>query len=542
MKAEAFTEASRFNERFHRFVSAVLISLMMACAGLTISQMGSQIWPGWRGGYLVVIGFLVALERFYTYRTLKKMSVLEREWLVFLSTQWVVNLIVIKLFVSLSHGVQALLAEIPLWQRAFLEQFMNSEYLVAVFFAAFVWIVVGVLGEQLDEMGLDMALIAREVLSAVARDQAPPRQRLMATIFAIGGVLVFLTAMARVDLRAFFASGFDVVRVPLPSLAAGGAGTLFYFLFGLALLSQSNYITLNTRWFIQGLPVSRKIASRWAAYGLGFLLFVALIAAILPTSYSLGLLSVLGYLLDITLGILMLVVGVIMAILGFLINLPFLLFGRDAPVSLPQATPPPVLATPPPALTDPGSPFPWLDLLKSLLFWAIFVGVIGYSLAQYLRQHEEVLAALRKFPGWKILAAFWRWIGSLWGSVNRGVERVIETGRSRLRPQSDSAGLGVLSRFRSLRRLTPRQKVYFYYHALLRRGDETGLPRTEAQTPDEYALTLERSLPTIETEIESLTAAFNEARYSRHPVEDQDVSIVKRYWERIRQVFRGRRG
>ena len=119
---------------------------------------------------------------------------------------------------------------------------------------------------------------------------------------------------------------------------------------------------------------------------------------------------------------------------------------------------------------------------------------------------------------------------------------MIESGKARLRPQGNIAGLGILSRFRGIRHLTPRQKVYFYYHALLRRGNETGLPRSQAQTPDEYALTLEHSLPTVEEEIESLTDAFNEARYSRHPVEDQDVSTVKSYWEHIRQVFRGRRG
>ena len=117
MKMDAFSEASRFNERIHRLVSAVLISVMMACAGLTVSKVGSQIWPDWQGSYLVVIGFLIALERFYTYRALKKLSTLGREWVVLISTQWVVNLIVIKLFVSLSQGFGALLAEIPLWQR-----------------------------------------------------------------------------------------------------------------------------------------------------------------------------------------------------------------------------------------------------------------------------------------------------------------------------------------------------------------------------------------------------------------------------------------
>jgi hypothetical protein len=97
-------------------------------------------------------------------------------------------------------------------------------------------------------------------------------------------------------------------------------------------------------------------------------------------------------------------------------------------------------------------------------------------------------------------------------------------------------------RFPRLGALSPRQKIVFYYQALLRRGNETGLPRDKSQTPNEYAELLEHSLPTVKEDVLSLTESFCEARYSRHPVEPQDANQVKAYWERIRQVFRGRRG
>ena len=93
-----------------------------------------------------------------------------------------------------------------------------------------------------------------------------------------------------------------------------------------------------------------------------------------------------------------------------------------------------------------------------------------------------------------------------------------------------------------MRSLSTRQKVFFYYHALLRRGDETGLSRSESQTPEEYAAALEKSLPTVENEISLLTDAFSEARYSRHTIKPDDVNHVKNYWEQIRRVFRGKRG
>ena len=536
-----YLEASRFNERAHRFISALLVSFMMASAGVTIAQVGHQLSPDWRAGYLGAIGFLAALERFYSSRTLKKLLVFTREWLVLVSTQWVVNLIIIKLIVTLSAGMDTLLAEIPLWQRSFSEGFFTTEYLVAIGFAFLVWMFAGMLADLLDEMGLDAAIISREALYTPMRDPRPPRQRLMAVVFGIGAVLMFITSLSRVDLRAFFTNQ-GIVQTDLSALAGGGAGTLLYFLFGLALLSQSNYITLNTRWFMQQVPVSKKIAAGWAFYSLGFLLLILLIASILPTNYSLGLLSVLGYLLDILLSILMLIITIIFYIFSILISLLFRLLGLAVPAQAPSTFQPQVIATPPPALAEPGSPFPWLDLLKSLVFWIVFLGVVGYSISQYLRQHEEILEGLRKIPGWSIISVIWQWITGIFGGLNRRVAGVIEAGKTRLRSRGDSVPLSALRRFTSLRRLSPRQKVLFYYHALLRRGDETGLPRKVSQTPEEYAAILERSLPTVENEIILITDAFSEARYSHHPIEPDDADHVKTTWEQIRRVFRGRRG
>ena len=537
----SYAEGSRFNERAHRLISAVLVSLMMASAGITVAQFGHQIVPGWDGWYLAVIGLLISLERFYSHRTLKKLTSFSREWFVLISTQWVVNLIVIKLIVTLSSGFNTLMSEIPRWEQSFADAFFESSYIVAIMFAMLVWIFVGIITELLEAMGLNSALIAREVIASVAQEQGPPRQRLMATVFAIGGGLMFITAMGRVDSRALFANEPGVLQTDLSPLAAGGAGTLLYFLFGLALLSQAQYITLNTRWFLQGVPVSRSITASWAIYSIGFLIIILLVVSILPTNYSLGLLSVLGYLIDIVLGIFILLAGIIMAIISFIVSLPFLLFGLGKPVTLPAISTPVPVATPPPFVAQ-STPLPWVDLLKSLLFWGVFLGVIGYSVAQYLRQHEEILASLRKIPGWKLLVGFWSWITGLFKGFNQRVSHVIKTGRARLRPQGDTINIRGFSRFTRLRNLTPRQKVFFYYHALLRRGEETKLPRQSSQTPEEYAETLERSLPMVEDEIASLTESFNKARYSDQPIETKMAGIVRSYWEKIRQVFRGRRG
>jgi hypothetical protein len=266
------------------------------------------------------------------------------------------------------------------------------------------------------------------------------------------------------------------------------------------------------------------------------------VVSVLPTNYSLGLLSVIGYLIDLISGILIFVVSIILAIVGFLISLPFMLFGLVTPVDTPSFAVPPPVETPTTTTIAAGTPFPWLDLIKSMLFWGIFLIIIGYSIAQYLRQHEEILIALRKIPGWKLLSIFWDWITGIFKGLNRGIARTIQTTRSRLSTQQRRAQIIGLRRLAGLRRLSTRQKVFFYYHALLRRGHETGLSRINSQTPEEYATVLEKSLPTVEKEIELLTDAFIEARYSQHAIQDDDVRHVKNYWEHIRRVFRGKRG
>jgi hypothetical protein len=540
LKDERFVQASIINERVHRIISVILVSLMMASVGFTVSQFINQLFPDWNSSYLVAIGFVISLEGFFSHRYLKKLSTLSREWIVLISTQLVVSLIVIKLMVSLSNGVGNLLLEIPRWRTSFFEVFFAADFLFASVFAIMIWLIAGFLTELLDEMGLDSALISREVISSNLQEKTPPKQRLMAAVFAIGGVLMFITAAARVDTRALFANDPEIFR-ELSSLEAGGVGTLLYFLFGFMLLSQAQFITLNTRWFLQGVPVSRFMTQKWAQYSFIFLFLIVLIVSVLPTNYSLGLLSVLGYLFDILMGIVLLVFGVILAIVSFLFSLPFILLGMDEPVNIPEFVVTPI-ATPPPEMIPDSMPFPWLDLLKSFLFWSVFLIVIGYSIAQYLRQHEEILEGLKKLPGSKFISMFWHWLQRLFLGINKKMTGIVKAGRTRLTPRSTPGRIRRFRRLTGFGRLSSRQKIFFYYGALLKRGDETGLPRKDSQSPEEYAEELERSLITVEDEITLLTDVFSEARYSNHAIEEDSVNQVKKYWERIRSVFRGRRG
>lgn len=182
------------------------------------------------------------------------------------------------------------------------------------------------------------------------------------------------------------------------------------------------------------------------------------------------------------------------------------------------------------------SSFP--DLLKSLIFWAIFVAVIGYSLYHYVKQNEQLLEALRRFSFTGRLVQIWdlfkRWVNG----VNHEITTSIEAGLRRLRERRSPNMSGQGWRFINLRRLSPRQQVMFFFLALVRRGEEHGIPRQPDQTPYEYSQALRQKLPDVENEVASMTEQFVEALYTRHEITVDHAGFVKRCWQQVRRVLR----
>jgi hypothetical protein len=176
----------------------------------------------------------------------------------------------------------------------------------------------------------------------------------------------------------------------------------------------------------------------------------------------------------------------------------------------------------------------WWELTRSWLLWIFLGAVLVVAIIQYLRLHDDVFKAIRRAPGWNVLAWFWKFFGG----VKTELEKIVEAARARLqRGRSAGASWGYMN----LRRLDPRQRVRFFYLALVRRGAETGLSRSPAQTPREYAATLDRALPEAETDIDALTDEFIKARYTRAAVAPEEARQVKSWWERIKKMLQERK-
>ncbi len=538
-KPMQFSENSRQTERVFQITSSLLVSMMMACVAVTvvllIQRYNSDFWAV----FLPFVSFFVVLERLLTYQRVKKLQPFSRPWLIWISSQWVVILIVIKISVLLSQDLPPLKRLLQLWQLDFFTYFFDLDYMLPVIFMLIVWLFGGVVAGLLDEMSLDEMAILFETAVQAPSDRPPARQRLISLMFVIGIVVVATTALMRVNLRMLLTGnpqGLDFQ--PLPYLAAGAWNVLLYFVLLLILLSQTQLSRLNSLWSIRKITVEPRLVSRWIASSLGFIVILALIASLLPTNYSLSLLSVIRYLGQLIYFVVLFLFSAVLSLVVLLFNLLMSLLARESEAP-PLTQPTPVTPIMPEMVEAiPGEPLPWLALVRSLVFWLAFLGIIGFSLYQYLRQHENLLQAMRKIPGLRWLVNAWKWLTGGFQSLNRHLGERVRTGLDQIRVRRAQRRAEPLGRFANFRGLSPRQKVLFFFFALTQRGAQHGLPRKASQTPYEYAASLEQAFPEMDEDLEALTTAFVTARYSRSKINETQAGLVKQYWDRIRKAIR----
>jgi hypothetical protein len=67
----------------------------------------------------------------------------------------------------------------------------------------------------------------------------------------------------------------------------------------------------------------------------------------------------------------------------------------------------------------------------------------------------------------------------------------------------------------------------------LQRAEKSGYKRQKSQTPEEFALQLDKAIPNIHGEMALLTESFVCARYSKHIFKSNDAFLLKKIWKTI---------
>jgi hypothetical protein len=525
------------NEKAFRLLGYVLIFLMMTCAVMSLASLIQNVLPGWHSGIIAGVLLFIVIDRLYTYRQLRPLTPLSSEWAIAIGAQWLLIFLLTRLLLSYAGGPDALRADLALFARGYLAELFTLEFVVSMLLALLVWFLSGRFLDLLEEIGLDPTLALQE---GIIPEAIPAHQRLVAQIFSIGIGLVILTALARLNFQSIVDNVEGFPRLEFNRLSGGEAGALFYFVFGLALLSLTRLMSLQTHWNRLRIPVSSDtLTRRWGLYSLVFLLTLALIVSLLPAGDTLGFFGLLGTLLDFLISLLFLLGQLVMGLIMLLIGLPFLLLGRPVPDLLP-ATPPPMPVLPPAEMAPPPTVIPAWAFVRSIFLWGSLVLILLFSLLQFVRQHGGLRAALRRsrLTNWLLLA--WQWLSRNADRTRVNLSRVLAEGWQNVVSRLEGKRMLSAASLLRLRSLDPRRQIFFFYLAMLRRGGEQGLLRKPSQTPSEYAATLEKALPASDEDIDAMTQAFVEARYSRREIDDKDADRVRSTWGRIRRALQNK--
>lgn len=524
-----FLASLRVNERWTTILSYLILSLMILCFVFSLVQFVDALFLGWEGGYLVFLGLLVSLEAFYTQRLRQRLITLDPEWLVFYLSEFLVFLLVLKVFQLFSHGGAGFLEQLQAMRLNFIGGFFNNEYLINLFLILIIWFVSVSIAAPIDTLRVDQRRLRIEEEVGMGAERAAARHRLVDQMLFQGVVMVFLTSLLHFEP----ASGWFQER----ATRLGVIAVMVYFVLGLVLLSLTQFTVLQMRWSLNRIPISRDLAARWAAYSFLLLGLLGAFALFLPTRYTRGLLGVLAWLLSLVFSLFAFLSWLVTLLIFTLAALFASLFGAPSP---PEAQPPPAMPTPvPPSEVETILQVP--ARLIAILVWIGCLALIAYLLVYYYRARKQDVHELRRMPLLAWLSALWRWLSAWLRSARGQVAQAVASGVERLRPKKPLPPRQPPWGYASLRRMTPRQSIFFYYQHLLRRGEQSQVPRHPSQTPYEYAArlapTLQLAQEHLEDDLKLMTEQFVEARYSQHEISAEQVSRVRRSWEHLRRAL-----
>ncbi|MCB0167544.1 MAG: DUF4129 domain-containing protein [Anaerolineae bacterium] len=501
------------------FFRPLMIVVMIMCLNVSTVNLVRQVNPNWSGIYFLLAMLITTVEGIYAYRLSQRFRASADSRLRFRLAEAVVLIVLIKLMNLLQKPLAVAGAELrTIWETP--QLFFTTEFYISVLLAFLAW-------------AMATATIADfEDLYDPYIDNRLTLHGLIVRFFWGGIILVFISGVTHVIAQ----SGWDnLMNLRRPTLGGVIFNVLIYFAVGLILLSQINLTRLLVRWRLQDLTPPPHFTRNWAKYGLVFLGLIMVIAFLLPTHYTLGFLKTAGLVVQVIIGI----IAFIIQLLIILITVPILwllsLIGFETPTTPPPLPPPPPVAPPP---AEGGYP-PWWELLRSLLFWFVALGVVGYFIKIYLEDHAGTLQSLKKIRLvdrlLSFLAGLWR---SLRGWAKAGLALLPAREVSFKPPNPDLTGR--VRNWLNLRQASTRQRILYYYLNLLTRAEQAGLHRRRSQTPYEYEPSLQESMPTVETEIRDMTDTFVRARYSPDEFSEQDVALIKQEWQRIKKALKGK--
>lgn len=491
----------------------IFLCIMVGCIVLALVTLIELFMPNWDGTFLIVFCALTTVEAYLTFQLFRRDLTYRFDGTRIMAIELAALYLLLQLCIDAIDG-----------QAPFQNYFPHLDGITLGLFiiVCSTWLVVTGTARDLNRLGRS----SEGVIGFV------PAEHRLATRFFGGGVVLFiLSGLTQVRIAG-------ALQLPTPNASGPVANVLLYFVLGMLFLGYIHYASLRGRWQRGDIAIAGGLGGRWMRYSLIFVGLMVVIAFLLPTSHTIGLLDVGRAIWNPISTVLIQIILTVRGPLTWLLHL----FGGKAPVARPRVLPPnlpPHLRIPPRHHTNPGhGGSGGITLIKSLLFWAVVAAVVIYVL------RHAALRGVVKIPViGGVLNAVRVALGQMWsmllsrlrGYVATVVEHVPGAGALRAVPALMPRGNLRWGRIGSL---SPREQVVFYYLSVVRRAHRHGIDRRGAQTPYEFSAELAPLLVEAESDMNDLTHAFVQARYSRHEVPEDEVSGIRANWQRVKRALR----
>jgi hypothetical protein len=504
----------------------LLITVLVGCIAVAAVGLLRHLAPGLMG-YYVQITLLAALASTfigsYTTTLLIQPEQRHRRTLAFRAAE--VGLILFLLRVA----VWLLVEGLPSLQTTLyspLITLFSAPFVIAAVLVYGTWILAVLVTDDFLQMGLQ----PDELIVRTGRGESrwspdvhirSDRQALLARFTQrwIGGGVVMLLLTAGSQIGTSANGFFAIARQAIDPLVIGSS--VVYFLIGLILIAVGRLAVLRAQWQIERIPAENSIARNWPIYTGGLLLIAGLIAAVLPLGGTFRLAQILNWIIQ---ALYVIVFGILGLILAFI--------GQFMPENQPEAVPEPIGPISPPQFgpaAEQASVPPWIG---GTIFWVILAVLLGYAAYLYLQERGFNFAWLRQF--WARLVQAWR---GLWSEFDEWRASAVTASPGDEEQSQNRRGPRWWRRLQ-LGRMSPAERIRYFYLTTLDQAQEQGVGRKPGETPLRFAPRLEERISEAgDKPFSQLTDEFVEIQYAGRTVDDDSASYAQRLWQRIQQAL-----
>jgi len=501
---------SKSNLIKNRYIIAniILIGLMVTAFAFTVMQLIKFFLPDWKGGYIPIIGFLMAVEAILSHRVITEIVAFSKEWLLHIFFEWILILLFIKIVIYLTGSLSQFLQELSLLGNNFFKHFFTTEYTIAIVCTCLFWFIAIFLSDSIRQLEEDKDLMDQEKLGFTINDRTSARKRLITSFFSIGSVQLFITALLNNDFAGLPKTNTSTRQFIM--------ALVIYFLFGFMLLALNQYNLQKARWYLSDIPVSDNVPKQWLKYSIAILSLVTLIVVFLPTSFILGIFPLFRYLGNLLVYLFQLVQALLLIPLMALMKL----FSNEPSSEITQEPIEQRFPIEPLEQVIPKfiAEVPWWSLVRSTLFWLVFVLLIYFSITFFLKQNREWLIKLKLISLKNWFDNLWLIIKNLYHKTKKESKIIIDSGFERIRLLFIKAKEQFPTKPNFLWSLPPRIGTILRYIEVINWLSKNNFPTRSTYTPSEFARQFIEVFPQLSQNITSITDLFIKARYTKSSI------------------------